>query len=147
MSVHLLDINLLVALFWTNHEQHRAAADWFRGQRRDAWATCPMTQAGFVRISSNPRAFPEAPPPEKALEVLEANLRHPRHTFWQDSIPLARAVAPLAGRLKGHQQVVDAYLLGLAIRKGGILATFDAGIAALAEPGSSRSKSIEILKA
>jgi hypothetical protein len=147
MSVYLLDINVLVALFWTSHEQHEAAADWFQAQRRAEWATCPLTQAGFVRISANPRAFPEAPPPAKAIEVLEANLRHPRHRFWEDDIPLAAAVAPLGDLLAGHQQVTDAYLLGLAIHRGGTLATFDAGMAALVEPKSIYSRSIEILDA
>lgn len=145
MSVYLLDINLLVALIWTNHEQHKAAGNWFQKQKWFEWATCPLTQAGFVRISSNPRVFPEAPSPGKAIEVLEANLRHPNHTFWEDDISFAEAVSPFAGLLKGHQQVTDAYLLGLAIHKGGILATFDAGIAALLEPKSSYSRSIEVL--
>ncbi|MBM3790524.1 MAG: VapC toxin family PIN domain ribonuclease [Acidobacteria bacterium] len=146
MRVYLLDINLLVALLWTNHEQHEAAGIWFR-QRRSEWSTCPLTQAGFVRVSSNPRVFPEAPSPGKALEVLEANLRHPRHRFWEDDISFAEAVAPFSGLLTGHQQVTDAYLLGLAVRKGGILATFDAGIAALVETESSCAKSVEILRA
>jgi predicted nucleic acid-binding protein len=43
------------------------------------------------------------------------------------------AVAPVAGRLVGHRQVSDAYLLGLAIRHGGVLATFDEGISALVD--------------
>jgi uncharacterized protein len=145
VSIHLLDINLLVALLWTNHEQHEAARAWFQAQRRFEWATCPFTQAGFVRVSSNPRVFPDAPSPGKAIEVLEANLRHPGHRFWEDDMSFAEAVAPIADLLTGHQQVTDAYLLGLAIRKKGILATFDASIAALVEPGSSNSRSLEIL--
>ena len=147
MSVYLLDINLLVALLWTNHEHHESASTWFRAQRQSGWATCPITQAGFVRVSSNPRVFPEAPLPCKALEVLEANLQHPRHSFWEDDISFAEAVAPFAGLFSGHQQATDAYLLGLAIHKGGILATFDASVAALIEPGSSYSESVEILGA
>ncbi|NWG14139.1 MAG: PIN domain-containing protein [Acidobacteria bacterium] len=146
MNVFLLDTNLLVALLWTNHEQHEAARYWFRSQRRSEWATCPFTQAGFVRISSNPRVFPEAPSPAKAIEVLEANLRHPRHRFWEDDVSFAQAVAPFAGLLRGYQQVTDAYLLGLAMHRGGILATFDASIANLVGPKSSFSGSVEILK-
>jgi len=147
MSVYLLDINLLVALLWTNHEQHEAARAWFKAQRRSDWATCPFTQVGFVRVSSNPRVFREAPSPGKAVEVLEANLRHPRHRFWEDDVSFAEAVAPFVDLLTGHQQVTDAYLLGLAMRRGGILATFDTGIAALVESRLGRSRSIEILDA
>ncbi len=147
MRVYLLDINLLVALLWANHEQHEAARAWFQAQRRFEWATCPFTQAGFVRVSSNPRVFADAPSPGKAIEVLEANLRHAKHRFWQDDISFAESIAPFADLLTGHQQVTDAYLLGLAIRKGGILATFDASIAVLVAPGSSNSRSVEILDA
>jgi toxin-antitoxin system PIN domain toxin len=147
MSVYLLDINLLVALLWTNHEQHEAAGAWFQALRRSEWATCPLTQAGFVRISSNPHVFPDAPPSGKAVEVLRANLLHPRHRFWPDDIPFAEAVAPLGGLFTGHQQTTDAYLLGLAIHRGGILATFDTGIAALVAAESRCSKSLQILHA
>ncbi len=145
MRVCLLDINLLVALLWANHEQHEQAVDWFQSRRRTAWATCPLTQAGFVRISSNPIILPDAPSPLKAMEALEANLRHPRHRFWEDDIPFADAVAPFGGLFRGHQQATDAYLLGLAIRKGGVLATFDAGIAALLGPQSPYGGSLEVL--
>jgi predicted nucleic acid-binding protein len=58
----------------------------------------------------------------------------------------AAAHSPFAGLLKGFQQVTDAYLLGLAIRKGGVLATFDSGITALAGAGSGYLKSVRILE-
>ena len=147
MSVCLLDISLVVARLTTNHEQHEAARAWFQPHRRFECATCPSTQAGFVRVSSNPRVFPDAPSPGKVTEVLEANPHHPRHRFWEDDLTFAEAVAPFADLLAGHQQVTDAYLLGLAIRRKGILATFDANIAALLEPGSGYSRSLAILDA
>lgn len=147
MNVFLLDINVLVALLWANHEQHHAAISWFGKHQQGKWATCPLTQAGFVRISSNPRVFPDAPSPAKAIELLEANLRHPRHCFWKDEIPFAAATACFGGRFTGHQQVSDAYLFGLAIHKGGYLATFDTSIAALVEPESQYLLSLEILNA
>ena len=147
MNVYLLDINLLVALLWANHEQHHAAMNWFCRHEQDMWATCPLTQAGFVRISSNPRIFSEAPSPGKAIELLETNLRHPRHCFWKDEIPFAMAVTPFGSRFEGHQQVADAYLLGLAIHQRGSLATFDSSIAALVEPGSPYLNFLEIIVA
>jgi len=147
MSVYLLDINVLVALSWANHEQHEAASSWFRTHQRSGWATCPLTQAGFVRVSSNPRVFPDAPPPAKVLEILETNLSHPAHRFWKLDIGLGDAVSPFADRFAGHQQTTDAYLLGLAIHKSGILASFDSSIAALLEPRSPHLKALEILQA
>jgi toxin-antitoxin system PIN domain toxin len=145
MSVYLFDINLLVALLWTNHEQHAAARGWFKLHERAGWATTPFTQAGFVRISSNPRIFPDAPPPRKALDVLKANLSTASHHFWKDDIPFARAIAPFEERLNGHQQITDAYLFGLAIHKRGVLATFDASVGALVAKDSTHLKSLELL--
>jgi len=146
VSIYLLDINVLVALLWTNHEQHQAAIEWRQSHQRAGWATCPLTQAGFVRVSSNPRIFPDAPSPAKALEILKANLNHPGHHFWKDELPVARAVTPFAGRFTGHQQTTAAYLFGLAIHKKGVLATFDTSIAALVEENSAHLQSLEILK-
>jgi len=143
VSGYLLDINLLVALLWTNHEQHEPARRWFQGHHSEGWATCPLTQAGFVRISSNPRVFPGAPPPARAVELLAANIKHPSHRFWKDDVLFADAVAPFAGRFIGHQQTTDAYLFGLALRRRGRLATFDSGLSALAD--SYRAKSLVIL--
>ena len=144
MKVCLLDVNTLVALLWTNHEQHEAACAWFLAHQRGGWATCPLTQTGFIRVSSNPRVFPDAPSPGKAAEILAANLAHANHHFWKDEIPFTRAVAPFGARLSGHQQVTDAYLLGLAIHKRGVLATFDAAIGALLDP-KSQANSLEII--
>src|SRR5689334_9235173 len=98
MSVHLLDVNLLVALLWANHEHHAEASEWFRSRNREGWATCPLTQTGFVRVSSNPRVFSEAPSPTKAAEILSLNLVHPNHRFVKDDLPFSKAVAPIAER-------------------------------------------------
>jgi len=145
MSVQLLDTNVLVALFWANHEQHEPAVKWFAAHQAQGWATCPMTQAGFVRVSSNPKVFPDAPSPVKALKLLESNLRHPNHDFWKDDLSFSQATVSLLARFTGHQQTTDAYLLGLAIHRGGVLVTFDDGIAALVEPRSPAAKALEII--
>jgi toxin-antitoxin system PIN domain toxin len=145
VSVSLLDVNVLVALLWTNHEHHQAARDWYKSHQRAGWATCPLTQAGFVRVSSNPRVVADAPLPAKAIEILKANLNDPTHHFWKDEIPFVDAVALFRDRFTGHQQTADAYLFGLAIHKRGILVTFDTSIAALAPEGSSYLKSLQFI--
>jgi toxin-antitoxin system PIN domain toxin len=139
VSANLLDINILVALLWTNHEQHDPARRWFQTHHVAGWATCPLTQAGFVRISSNPRVFPDAPSPGRAVELLAANLKHPTHRFWKDELSVADAVSPFGSRFTGHQQTADAYLFGLALRRRGRLVTFDAGVAALADQQQAKS--------
>jgi predicted nucleic acid-binding protein len=59
---------------------------------------------------------------------------------------LAAAVDFAGVRLLGHQQVTDAYLLGLAINRGGVLATLDKGIAALTEPKGHDRTALEIVE-
>jgi predicted nucleic acid-binding protein len=64
----LLDINVLVALAWPNHVHHETALHWFEVNHTYGWATSPLTQSGFVRVSPisastvtpNPRAKPSA---------------------------------------------------------------------------------------
>jgi hypothetical protein len=145
MKKRLLDTNLLIALFWPAHERHDLVVKWFARHRAEGWATCPLTQAGFVRIVSNPAFSRDAVQPREAVEVLSANLAARDHTFWPDDAPFPEAVSFTRLRLVGHQQVTDAYLLGLAIRHGGLLATLDERIAALVEPKSAERKALEIV--
>lgn len=145
MKGYLLDTNLLIALLWPSHERHDLALKWFIRHRAAGWATCPFTQAGFVRIVSNPAFSRDAVQPREAIHVLSANTTAKDHTFWPDELPLAEAVIVTGVRLMGHQQVTDAYLLGLAIRRGGVLATLDQRIAALLETKSAERKALETL--
>ena len=127
---------MLVALAWPNHVHHRRAIAWFTDHREDGWATCPVTEAGFVRVSSNARVIPESRTPAQAIDLLGRMRRLPGHTFWTDDVSPAHPDAAAFGRLVGHRQVTDAHLLTLAIRRGERLATFDRGVLDL-EPASS----------
>ena len=142
MKGYLLDTNLLIALLWPSHQQHDLAVKWFTRHRAKGWATCPITQAGFVRIVSNPAFSRDAVQPREAIHVLSANTSAKDHDFWPDEVPFAEAVAFTGVRLMGHQQVTDAYLLGLALRRGGLLATLDQRLAALTEPKSAEHKAL-----
>jgi toxin-antitoxin system PIN domain toxin len=143
MRPYLLDTNLLIALLWPSHQQHDLAVRWFTSHRGHGWATCPFTQAGFVRIVSNPAFSRDAVQPREAIQVLSANTAAKDHEFWPGELPVAGAVAFAGVRLMGHQQVTDAYLLGLAISRRGVLATLDKGIAALTEPRAQERKALE----
>ena len=87
--IALLDVNTLVALAWPNHIHHEAAHRWFAEQRDQGWATCPITESGFVRVSSNPAATPEARSPVEAIEVLRLMVAQPGHVFGSDGVSLA----------------------------------------------------------
>jgi toxin-antitoxin system PIN domain toxin len=130
VAAFLLDANVLIALAWPEHEFHEKVGRWFARHSRSGWATCPITQAAFVRILSNPAFSPNALSPANALRVLETNLSLPDHEFWPDSISVPDALEDMGTRLRGHQQIVDAYLRGLALHHRGKLATLDEGIAA-----------------
>jgi hypothetical protein len=127
----LLDVNVLLALAWPNHLHHREAASWFAQNRRRGFRTCPITQTGFVRISSNPAFTPEAVSPLQALDLFARIADLPGHGFWPDDLPLPAAIG--GSRILGHRQVVDLYLLKLTANHGGIFATLDRGAAALAK--------------
>ena len=145
MKAYLLDVNVLVALLWPSHDRHDVAIQWFVRHRAKGWATCPLTQLGFVRVVSNPAFSRDAVLPTEAAALLEANTAAEDHTFWPDNLSFADASSHVGVRLAGHQQVTDAYLLGLAIRHDGVLATLDAGIASLSPPKSKAAKALQII--
>jgi toxin-antitoxin system PIN domain toxin len=130
----LLDVNVLIALAWPDHEAHARVGRWFSRHSRAGWATCPFTQAGFVRILSNPLFSPHALTLSNALAVLQSNVNLPSHQFWPANISVLQATEKVGHPLAGHRQVTDAYLLGLAIHQKGRFATLDRAIATL-DPG------------
>ena len=129
MGPFLLDANVLIALAWPVHEFHDRVGRWFARHSRAGWATCPFTEAAFVRVVSNPAFSVNALTPRNALLVLESNVNLPHHHFWPDSIPVMDALKNVE-RFTGHRQITDAYLVGLAANHRGKLATFDKGIGA-----------------
>jgi toxin-antitoxin system PIN domain toxin len=139
MAATLLDVNVLLALFSQEHSNHVAAQRWFKEHEKKGWASCPFTQAAFVRLVSNPSFSRNAASPIEAVSLLEENTQTPYHEFWADNIPYAEAVAPFGLTLSGHQQITDAYLLGLAMHRKGRLATFDRSIAALLPEGKRKA--------
>jgi toxin-antitoxin system PIN domain toxin len=123
--VCLLDINVLVALFDVDHVHHDLAHDWFADHRAGGWATCPLTENGFVRVVSNPRYLSETVRPAAALVQLGRFCASGNHYFWADAVSLRDAKLFNLAAARGHGQVTDVYLLGLAHRMRGRLATFD----------------------
>lgn len=129
----LLDVNLLLGLAWPNHVHHRAAQTWFRGRANDRWATTPVTETGFVRVSANRSAIPTAVTPAEALALLAEIRRVPGHVFLPDDLEgvVGEGFVPTE-RIVTYRQVTDAHLLAVARRHGARLATLDRGVAALA---------------
>ena len=127
-----MDVNALVALAWDSHVHHAATRAWFAADGPDGWATCPLTESGFVRVSSNRKVLPSAIGVEAARGVLSALRAVDGHAFLADDVSIVDADVP---RMTGHRQVTDAHLvagLRLARRRGVRLVTFDAGLHTLA---------------
>lgn len=132
VATSLLDVNMLLASVDRDHVAYRKVHSWLDEMGGSPWATCPLTQAGFVRIVSNRGFHSYDATLAEAFQMLADICRQPGHRFWPLDITLAEAVQPFQEKLVGHRQVTDAYLLGLAIRHKGRLVTLDRGIAALA---------------
>lgn len=124
----LLDVNALVALAWDSHIHHAAARAWFAASGTDGWATCPLTESGFVRVSSNPIVLPSAIGTDDARRVLALLRAAGSHRFLVDDVSMTDDDVPC---LVGHRQVSDAHLLTLARRHGVRLVTFDGGARAM----------------
>jgi len=135
--VALLDVNALIALAWDSHVHHARMRAWFNENSSHGWATCPLTESGFVRVSSNPKVFPVAVGVDAARGVLSALRALDAHRFLSDDVSLSDSDVPA---ISGHRQVTDAHLLTLARRHGVRLVTFDAGVQAL-----SQARDVELL--
>jgi toxin-antitoxin system PIN domain toxin len=124
---------------WDSHVHHAAMRDWFAAEGSSGWATCPITESGFVRVSSNPKALPSPIGISAARGVLTALRALDGHRFLVDDISI---VDPDVPEVAGYRQVTDAHLLALARRSGIRLVTFDAGIRTLAD-----GRDVELLTA
>ena len=133
----LLDVNALVALAWDSHVHHAAMRAWFTANGSTGWATCPITESGFVRVSSNPIVLPSAIGVDTARGVLSTLRTHPDHRFLTDDVSMGDSdIPPIAG----YRQVTDVHLLTLARRRGVRLVTFDSRILSMGD-----EKDIEVL--
>lgn len=137
--VALLDVNVLLALFNPKHTHHEIAHDWFADNQYRGWATCPATQNGFVRVLSNPASGAGPFRPAEVVAFLQRFCSVKEHTFWTDAVSLSDTKLFEPSFIRGHRQVSDIYLLGLAKKMGGYLATFDQGIPLAAVIGATRN--------
>ena len=117
---YLLDVNLLLACVWRSHAQHSRASAWL--DRQAVFATCPLSQLGFLRVSLSPgyRAAPG-----DALAALDDLTSRKGSRFIADDLPADGIPA-----VSSHADVTDAYLVALAKAHGFRLATLDESLCA-----------------
>lgn len=124
--ISLFDVNVLIALVDGHHAHHKTATDFFRETISDGWATCPITENGFLRILGHPSYSGGPGSPDEARRLLAAYRAAPGHQFWPDEISLTDR--KLFADLPSPKGLTDVYLLGLAVKRGGRLVTLDRGI-------------------
>ena len=138
---YLLDVNVLIALVEPTHIHHRVVMKWFNTPGLD-WGLCAFSEAGFLRVVTNPKAGSYTV--EEATVLLAGLANHPGYWFWSVSAGWSIISEPFRDRVFGHQQITDAYLLGLAIQEHGVLVTLDKAIRFIA--GERYSKNVLVLE-
>ena len=126
--VSLLDVNVLVALLTPEHEHHARAIDWFSTHAvGNGWATCAVTELGVIRVCAQ---LPGGvwPPDTTTGALLVLTAGNPGYVWWPDAVSPALLHEVRSART--GKQITDRYLLGLARRNGGRVATFDRALAA-----------------
>ena len=108
-----------------------------------AWATCPLTENGLVRILSYGRYPNRLGDVAAVLELLRQMCSLEGHRFWADDISIRDLFS--ADHVVTHTQITDLYLLGLAVHNGGKLASLDRRVPASAIRGGPEA--LELIEA
>jgi toxin-antitoxin system PIN domain toxin len=136
VSRALLDVNVLLALLDSDHADHHRARDWAADELDDGWASCAITENGFVRILSQPR-YPSPVSPSQATALLSSACHAGDHAFWPCALSILDPQHLEHTRIHSGRHLTDAYLLALAVAHHGRLVTFDRSIPVSAVPGAT----------
>ena len=128
---YLLDVNVLVALTQSEHVHYLTVTRWFDSQAHD-WGLCAFSEAGFLRTSINPNVGNLTV--SDATQILAGLAERPGYRYWPINESWISLVEPFRERIYGHQQVADAFVLGLAVQANGVLVTLDKAFRHLAGP-------------
>jgi hypothetical protein len=131
----LFDVNVLLALLQPDHVHFDRAQEWWKANQQHGWASCPLTQNGFARIISQ-QNYPKPLPTAEAIILLGEQIERTDHVFWPDDLSITDRAVIDAGCILGPNQITDAYLLALAVKNGGRLATLDRGVSLRAVRGA-----------
>lgn len=133
----ILDVNVVIALLDPDHAFHERAHAWWARHDKAGWASCPITENGVVRIMSHPGYSPNSQfGANDVIAHLGTFVERTNHAFWPDDVSIRDAATILPDRIHGGRQVTDLYLLALAVRHRGRLATFDQSIPISAVPAA-----------
>lgn len=114
----LPDVNILLAYGWRSHADHVKSRSWFGGL--SVFATCPITELGFLRVSMSPAYRASI---EDAATVLHTLTARGTAGVLSCDLPTARMSS-----ISSYKDTTDAYLVTLAHQHGYRFATLDEGI-------------------
>ncbi len=123
----LFDVNVLIALFQPDHVHHQRVHQWWEKNQHSGWATCPITENGFVRIISQPK-YPLPQTISSAIRLLNMAKTSTDHAFCPDSVSLLDPRQFNAREFTRHGQITDSYLLALSVKNNGRLVSLDQDI-------------------
>ena len=144
MTVALLDVNVLLALFHEEHLHHQVAHEWFADNGKHGWASCPLTENGLFRILGDPARVGHHVPMPEVVDLFNRFCEAGHHTFWVDDLSFRDQDLFHVKSMRGHKQVTDVYLLGLAVKRKGRLVTFDQHVQPACVKGARREH-LEVL--
>ncbi len=123
----LFDVNVLIAIVDEEHVHHGVAHEWWAANRSSGWATCALTENGLARIMSQ-SGYKNRVTTTFAIDLLAAQMGEGDHAFWPDDISLCDGTRFDPNCILGPNQITDVYLLALAVKNGGRLATLDRSV-------------------
>jgi toxin-antitoxin system PIN domain toxin len=122
------DANVILYAYNEDAPKHAEAKEWFEEQLSlpaDFGLSWQVITA-FLRISTNPKAFPQPFDLPEAIEIVDEWLQHPRIVILN---PTENHWDIFQGLIKEGQTkaalMMDAHLAALAIEHGATLATID----------------------
>jgi uncharacterized protein len=139
----LFDISMLLALLDQDHLRHEHARAWYARERHHGWASCPLSQNGFLRIMSQ-RSYTGSRSIGDALMILRSATVRAEHEFWPDDVSILDAGLIDYERLLSPKKITDVYLLALAVKHGGRLVTLDTGISVQAVRGATAGQLVVV---
>ena len=133
----LLDVGALISLLDANHEHHAAVMGWFN-QNQNCWASCPITQNGYLRIVTQER-YPNTISIDEAIRKLTQAVSTPDHKFLSDDISLLDQELVAHEHIQGNKQLTDIYLLALSTFHGVRFVTLDISVPRVAVPRATNA--------
>jgi toxin-antitoxin system PIN domain toxin len=131
----LFDVNVLLALLQPDHVHFERAQEWWQANQQHGWASCPLTQNGFARIISQ-QTYRKPLPTAEAVSRLAEQIEMTDHVFWPDDLSIADSAVFDPRGILGPNQITDVYLLALAVKNDGRLATLDSSVSLRAVRGA-----------